>query len=606
MTQMEYITLKTPEGQLVGHARVREGAVSIHLREPMEGQAAVFTPSGAKLGPLGMTMQFQEPVLGVALLDRGRMAAWGAGRNGNLTPGRMEEQLRGAGNPLGMTARAGTPERARPEPSEVREGAGEPIAKPEQSLRQEALFRGIRIKRPRPKGIKTGEEYQRWITADPEDPTNRALSRAESRVEGETPASLRQGEFAYMAGTEEREPAQRRADRQRGTGIPDPADPVQQRELSHQAGLDAAGGVREGTFEPPAASPEPEALRDSVPQSAQAYERQITADPEDPTNRAVSRAEGWAQQEQELARAPRDKETKARDQVIAFESIGAEPKGPGVGNGNARTYEIRFQTGMAPRRVPTPGGQRWQESARPPVVPPIVPQGDPEEIRPSRFPVGTPGPGLQTQQAMETAAGLVPNPEVTPPVAPLPPLSSEELSGEGSNMTPGDAGAELRENGQTLGDPDTEAFFALLRRSEEVYRSIAEPALAQPPEVQPVSNMDGAQAEPLPFARQGGHTSWQGEVNRILQRDREDRQPVKNPFPHIFPNAAFYQVTKGGVLQGLLGEWQQGGERILIHAVPGAYHPVPPAHLSDYTRFIRSRAGGFWVKLEGEGEKAPN
>ena len=135
MTQMEYITLKTPEGQLVGHARVREGAVSIHLREPMEGQAAVFTSSGAKLGPLGMTMQFQEPVLGVALLDRGRMAAWGIGRNGNLTPGRMEEQLRGAGNPLEMTAGAGTPERARPEPAEVREGAGEPIAKPEQSLR---------------------------------------------------------------------------------------------------------------------------------------------------------------------------------------------------------------------------------------------------------------------------------------------------------------------------------------------------------------------------------------------------------------------------------------------------------------------------------------
>ena len=40
------------------------------------------------------------------------------------------------------------------------------------------------------------------------------------------------------------------------------------------------------------------------------------------------------------------------------------------------------------------------------------------------------------------------------------------------------------------------------------------------------------------------------------------------------------------------------GERMRITAVPGAYSPHPPAHLTGFTRYIRARSGGYWIRVE--------
>ncbi len=70
--------------------------------------------------------------------------------------------------------------------------------------------------------------------------------------------------------------------------------------------------------------------------------------------------------------------------------------------------------------------------------------------------------------------------------------------------------------------------------------------------------------------------------------------PVPNPFPHIFPDAQF---IRAGNDDTLLGEWVHGNSRAEISAVPGPYSPQPPPHLAGYTRYIRARSGGYWVKV---------
>lgn len=70
--------------------------------------------------------------------------------------------------------------------------------------------------------------------------------------------------------------------------------------------------------------------------------------------------------------------------------------------------------------------------------------------------------------------------------------------------------------------------------------------------------------------------------------------PVPNPFPHIFPDAQFIRI---GSDDTLLGEWLHGNARAEISAVPGPYSPQPPSNLAGYTRYIRARSGGYWVKV---------
>ncbi len=128
----------------------------------------------------------------------------------------------------------------------------------------------------------------------------------------------------------------------------------------------------------------------------------------------------------------------------------------------------------------------------------------------------------------------------------------------------------------------------------------ADGAAAEPPELPRMPSAAPAGDGPRRARRLPGELSgWSDEVDRLLE-DRAPlprRDPVANPFPNIFPGAVFERVTLPGGAAHLAGEWQRGGERMQITAVPGAYSPRPPAHLPDFTRYIRARSGGYWIRV---------
>ena len=191
---------------------------------------------------------------------------------------------------------------------------------------------------------------------------------------------------------------------------------------------------------------------------------------------------------------------------------------------------------------------------------------------------------------------------------------------------------------------DSESFMALLRRADAAFARLSERhapgvAPASSTAAQPASaplrrsaRHDGAQpAMQQPAAQPGGIAAprtdapsapaapaetpaaapsvarrfpedaaqWGEEIDRLLEDcgAAEQREPIANPFPNIFPGARFQRVTRPGMQPHLEGDWQRGGERLRITAVPGAYSPHPPAHLMDFTRYIRARSGGYWIRV---------
>ena len=183
---------------------------------------------------------------------------------------------------------------------------------------------------------------------------------------------------------------------------------------------------------------------------------------------------------------------------------------------------------------------------------------------------------------------------------------------------------------------DSESFMALLRRADAAFSKLSERRLpgvapasstaakpasaplrrsARHGEAQPVMQQPAAQrtdAQPAPAAPSEPPAApamtrrfpedaaqWGEEIDRLLEdcAATEQREPISNPFPNIFPGARFQCVTRPGMQPHLEGDWQRGGERLRITAVPGAYSPHPPAHLRDFTRYIRARSGGYWIRV---------
>lgn len=190
---------------------------------------------------------------------------------------------------------------------------------------------------------------------------------------------------------------------------------------------------------------------------------------------------------------------------------------------------------------------------------------------------------------------------------------------------------------------DSESFMALLRRADAAFSKLSERRLpgvapasstaakpasaplrrsarhgeAQPVMQQPAAQPDGSaaqrtDAQPAPAAPSEPPAApamtrrfpedaaqWGEEIDRLLEdcAATEQREPISNPFPNIFPGARFQRVTRPGMPAHLEGDWQRGGERLRITAVPGAYSPHPPAHLRDFTRYIRARSGGYWIRV---------
>ncbi len=164
----------------------------------------------------------------------------------------------------------------------------------------------------------------------------------------------------------------------------------------------------------------------------------------------------------------------------------------------------------------------------------------------------------------------------------------------GADMLPGAPPEPPRRSGRT--EDGVRAAAAIAQDTA----APADGAAAEPPELPRTSPAAPAGDGPRRARRLPGEPSgWSDEVDRLLE-DRAPlprRDPVANPFPNIFPGAVFERVTLPGGAAHLAGEWQRGGERMQITAVPGAYSPRPPAHLPDFTRYIRARSGGYWIRV---------
>ncbi len=142
----------------------------------------------------------------------------------------------------------------------------------------------------------------------------------------------------------------------------------------------------------------------------------------------------------------------------------------------------------------------------------------------------------------------------------------------------------------------TVAFSELLRRANAVYGRIAmqhepmhRPAITEPSEPDAV-------LEPPATPK----NDWLNEVDQMikgLSGAERHSAVISNPFPNTFPNSSWTAVGGEGVMPHLEGEWQRGNELFKIIAVPGTYAPRPPKHLFGFTRFLRTRRGGFWIKL---------
>ena len=183
---------------------------------------------------------------------------------------------------------------------------------------------------------------------------------------------------------------------------------------------------------------------------------------------------------------------------------------------------------------------------------------------------------------------------------------------------------------------DSESFMALLRRADAAFSRLNTPVLplvtqegarsaAQSERAREThasadafrTALSGTKAEPSPqkpssaqrppadTAECASHRrAWDEQVEALLELPNAiARESCDNPFPHIFPGAQFVRISGSGVLEHLEGEWISGRERYRLFAVRGEYSPLPPRHLSGFTRFIRTRSGGYWVRVTERGAR---
>lgn len=166
----------------------------------------------------------------------------------------------------------------------------------------------------------------------------------------------------------------------------------------------------------------------------------------------------------------------------------------------------------------------------------------------------------------------------------------------GADMLPGGAAVPSTRRSSRHGDAPQEWKAPAAVPGAPEHAPAVQTAAMRPSAAAPVTGeATSRRAHRLP----GEAAGWSDEVDRLLEdcEPRPRREPIANPFPNIFPGAGFYRVSLPGQSAHLEGDWQRGGERVQITAVPGAYSPRPPAHLPDFTRYIRARSGGYWIRV---------
>ena len=345
-----------------------------------------------------------------------------------------------------------------------------------------------------------------------------------------------------------------------------------------EAAAPAAPAMAQGKGDVPAAPAMAEGTRE-----AQAAEPALADGAARPAERA--REKGAAPD----AQAPAMAERKGDAPAVMAQGEAAQAAEPALADGAARRRRAR-EKGAAPDRGPGHGGGEGGC--------PGGHGGSPVRAGEHRAERG--GFGIVHGAAAPRGRGVP---------APVPACGAHAGRGYAARRAAGTAAAQRADGGRGAGGRSHCAGHgrARGRRSSGAAgtprTSPAAPAggaAAEPPELPRTSPAAPAGDGPRRARRLPGELSgWSDEVDRLLE-DRAPlprRDPVANPFPNIFPGAVFERVTLPGGAAHLAGEWQRGGERMQITAVPGAYSPRPPAHLPDFTRYIRARSGGYWIRV---------
>ena len=541
MMELTFIPLKTPEGATCGFAKVSGGFAELKLHAPVDGQAAVLTESGVVEGPPASRIAVPGArVQAVAVHVDGQLRCFGIARGAALGA----EQVR---------ARLMTCHRDAAPPAATARAAGG--------------------------GPKAAGDAPKAAAAPAREPGLAASAAGEAA----------QGTAANAAGAE-REPAD-----------------------AGKAGAAQAAGDA------------PKAMDVLMP--AQPEENPRAATPADFA--AAVRAAAAAP-----AREPGVAASAAGEAAPGTAAVRAAAEQAPAGAGKAGAAQA---AGDAPKAMDV-----WM---------PAQPEENPRAATPADFAAAVraaaAAPAREPEVAASAAGEAAPGTAANAAGAEREPADAGTLAAGDAPKT--GAGAEEAQAAQDApasieqSAADSESFMALLRRADAAFSKLSERRLpgvapasstaakpasaplrrsarhgeAQPVMQQPAAQPDGSaaqrtDAQPAPAAPSEPPAApamtrrfpedaaqWGEEIDRLLEdcAATEQREPISNPFPNIFPGARFQRVTRPGMQPHLEGDWQRGGERLRITAVPGAYSPHPPAHLRDFTRYIRARSGGYWIRV---------
>ena len=323
--------------------------------------------------------------------------------------------------------------------------------------------------------------------------------------------------------------------------------------------------------------------------------------------------------------APKAAAAPAREPEVAASAAGEAAPG---------TAAVRAAAEQAPAGAGKAGAVETAASTTETVAAPDAPKAAAASVREPEVAASAAGEAAQETAANAAGAEREPADAGTPAAGDVPKTGAGAEEAQAAQ----DAPASIEQSAA-----DSESFMALLRRADAAFSKLSERRLpgvapasstaakpasaplrrsarhgeAQPVMQQPAAQPDGSaaqrtDAQPAPAAPSEPPAApamtrrfpedaaqWGEEIDRLLEdcAATEQREPISNPFPNIFPGARFQRVTRPGMQPHLEGDWQRGGERLRITAVPGAYSPHPPAHLRDFTRYIRARSGGYWIRV---------
>ncbi len=635
MTELAFISLKTMDGKPCGFVRLSGGFAEIRLLEPLAGQAAVLTDGGVFAGNAGSRIAFSGRVLAVALHRDGRLLCMGLSRGAAITPDRVRAQLMpeltpspyhsNKGSQTAPTGGAGTATRPQ---------TAEPAAA--QSADSRPAHAGREAREPA------------------ERPTHAAVREP---AETATPMAVRES-TERTASTAALEPAKN--GERKAADAPATA-PVYQKSPQTAPTGGAGTGIRPQTAEPAAAQSadsrsahaDREALEPAEKTSAAVREPAQRATPmavrepaEGPTSKAVR--ESTQNGEREAADAPaiaplhqkpQQTETERRhaDPEPKENPVSTIPPAPAMGPEEAAPANTdlpqREKRGL-PIGKPASADERSAAAAEqtaadtesfmallrradrafaavmhrePPAVPTAVQTGGMR--RGARY---EPDGEQRTAPAMQQSAQTIH------------PSERADADAERTNDFDDTARETLLRRAPAVGSPEQNKAGAI---RQTVFDDAApKPFLQRAPVTHPSQPTDVAgqaafgerptpvQGTPILNGRRlyaetnDAAGDWYDEVERLLENDppANRSEPIANPFPNIFPGAKFLSIQKPGVPAYLCGDWYNGrgptGERMRITAVPGAYSPRPPAHLTGFTRYIRARTGGYWIRVEAWNE----